>query len=48
MSMTLVNKYVVSGPEWNLNFFYLAVQVCLQNPIPALREIDADPTKRLS
>ncbi|KAK8017024.1 UDP-galactose transporter [Apiospora rasikravindrae] len=26
MSMTLVNKYVVSGNEWNLNFFYLAVQ----------------------
>ncbi|KAK8103522.1 GDP-mannose transporter [Apiospora kogelbergensis] len=26
MSMTLVNKYVVSGNAWNLNFFYLAVQ----------------------
>ncbi|KAI1181588.1 hypothetical protein F5B17DRAFT_424654 [Nemania serpens] len=25
--MTVVNKYVVSGPERNLNFFYLAVQV---------------------
>ena len=27
ISMTVVNKYVVSGREWNLNFFYLAVQV---------------------
>lgn len=27
ISMTVVNKYVVSGDEWNLNFFYLAVQV---------------------
>ncbi|KAK3302113.1 uncharacterized protein B0T15DRAFT_292184 [Chaetomium strumarium] len=24
--MTVVNKYVVSGAQWNLNFFYLAVQ----------------------
>ncbi|KAI1412978.1 UDP-galactose transporter [Hypoxylon sp. FL1857] len=31
ISMTVVNKYVVSGAEWNLNFFYLAVQsiVCI-------------------
>ncbi|KAI0382656.1 UDP-galactose transporter [Hypomontagnella monticulosa] len=31
ISMTVVNKYVVSGSEWNLNFFYLAVQsiVCI-------------------
>jgi hypothetical protein len=27
ISMTVVNKYVVSGTFWNLNFFYLAVQV---------------------
>jgi GDP-mannose transporter len=27
ISMTVVNKYVVSGRDWNLNFFYLAVQV---------------------
>lgn len=27
ISMTVVNKYVVSGGEWNMNFFYLAVQV---------------------
>ncbi|KAK3906342.1 GDP-mannose transporter [Staphylotrichum tortipilum] len=26
ISMTVVNKYVVSGSSWNLNFFYLAVQ----------------------
>ncbi|KAK8034807.1 gdp-mannose transporter [Apiospora rasikravindrae] len=31
ISMTVVNKYVVSGTEWNMNFFYLAVQsiVCI-------------------
>ncbi|KAI5457916.1 hypothetical protein BGZ63DRAFT_363818 [Mariannaea sp. PMI_226] len=31
ISMTVVNKYVVSGSYWNLNFFYLAVQaiVCI-------------------
>ena len=28
ISMTVVNKYVVSGGSWNLNFFYLTVQVC--------------------
>lgn len=27
ISMTVVNKYVVSGSSWNLNLFYLAVQV---------------------
>ena len=27
ISMTVVYKYVVSGHEWNMNFFYLAVQV---------------------
>lgn len=27
ISMTVVNKYVVSGSEWNMNFFYLAIQV---------------------
>jgi len=27
ISMTVVNKYVVSGSEWNLMFFYLAIQV---------------------
>ncbi|ROT36153.1 UDP-galactose transporter [Sodiomyces alkalinus F11] len=31
ISMTVVNKYVVSGDFWNLTFFYLAVQsiVCI-------------------
>ncbi len=28
ISMTVVNKYVVSGSSWNLNFLYLAVQLC--------------------
>ena len=28
ISMTVVNKYVVSGSSWDLTFFYLAVQVC--------------------
>jgi GDP-mannose transporter len=27
ISMTVVNKFVVSGSDWNLYFFYLAVQV---------------------
>lgn len=27
ISMTVVNKYVVSGTSWNLTFFYLAIQV---------------------
>lgn len=27
ISMTIVNKYVVSGHEWNMTFLYLAVQV---------------------
>lgn len=27
MSMTIVNKYVVSGNNWNMNLLYLAVQV---------------------
>lgn len=31
ISMTVTNKYCVSGPDWNLNFFYLAIQslVCI-------------------
>lgn len=28
ISMTVTNKYCVSGADWNLNFFYLAIQVC--------------------
>lgn len=27
ISMTLVNKYVVSGNSWNLHLLYLAIQV---------------------
>jgi len=34
ISMTVVNKYVVSGSDWNLMFFYLAVQVCLCDTPP--------------
>lgn len=30
ISMTVVNKYVVSGSDWNMNFLYLAIQVCLK------------------
>lgn len=30
ISMTVVNKYVVSGSDWNLMFLYLAIQVSLQ------------------
>ncbi|CZR59289.1 probable GDP-mannose transporter [Phialocephala subalpina] len=31
ISMTVTNKYCVSGKDWNLNFFYLAIQslVCI-------------------
>lgn len=31
ISMTVVNKYVVSGDAWNLHFLYLAIQaiVCI-------------------
>ncbi|KIN06188.1 hypothetical protein OIDMADRAFT_190149 [Oidiodendron maius Zn] len=31
ISMTVTNKYCVSGADWNLNFFYLAIQslVCI-------------------
>jgi hypothetical protein len=29
ISMTVINKYCVSGPEWNMNFLLLAFQVSL-------------------
>lgn len=32
ISMTVVNKYIVSGSEWNLMFLYLAIQVCYPMP----------------
>jgi GDP-mannose transporter len=35
ISMTVVNKYVVSGSSWNLNFLYLAIQVCMRRDTPA-------------
>jgi GDP-mannose transporter len=31
ISMTVTNKYCVSGANWNLNFFYLAIQVYPQH-----------------
>jgi GDP-mannose transporter len=31
ISMTVTNKYCVSGADWNLNFFYLAIQVSSQD-----------------
>lgn len=39
ISMTVVNKFVVSGSEWNLNFFYLAIQVRIttRTPLPLRR-----------
>ncbi|KAM7182748.1 hypothetical protein V8F33_014052 [Rhypophila sp. PSN 637] len=53
ISMTVVNKYVVSGSDWNLNFFYLAVQaiVCtaailLSKQLGAFQNLSAfDPVK---
>jgi GDP-mannose transporter len=35
ISMTVVNKYVVSGESWNLNFFYLGIQVCISRAVGA-------------
>lgn len=32
ISMTVVNKYVVSGSDWNLMFLYLAIQVSSECP----------------
>jgi GDP-mannose transporter len=29
ISMTVINKFCVSGKDWNLTFFFLAVQVFL-------------------
>lgn len=46
ISMTVVNKYVVSGTFWNLNFFYLAIQVCLETyscPVFMLHLSDCSP-----
>ncbi|CAM1510306.1 Fc.00g006410.m01.CDS01 [Cosmosporella sp. VM-42] len=56
ISMTVVNKYVVSGNFWNLNFFYLAVQavVCIATIsgckqlglIKVLAPFDSDKAKK--
>lgn len=37
ISMTVVNKYVVSGSSWNLTFLYLAIQVRRCPPTPHMR-----------
>ncbi|KKA29494.1 hypothetical protein TD95_001595 [Thielaviopsis punctulata] len=40
ISMTVVNKYVVSGSSWNLNLFYLAVQsIVCSGTIYMLKEV---------
>ena len=47
ISMTVVNKYVVSGSEWNLNFFYLAVQVRpVESKHPTTHNPPRDENKR--
>ena len=42
ISMTVTNKYVVSGTNWNLNFFYLAIQVCCTKNLQRLKGQDVD------
>ena len=42
ISMTVVNKYVVSGSAWNLNFFYLGVQVCMLCGVDEARTVADD------
>lgn len=44
ISMTVVNKYVVSGTFWNLNFFYLAVQVCYSAEMLIIQGLDTGLT----
>lgn len=29
ISMTVINKFCVSGTDWNLSFLFLAIQVCI-------------------
>lgn len=45
ISMTVVNKYVVSGSSWNLNFLYLAIQVCSPRP-HSDQVLDATPKSK--
>ncbi|KAL5341326.1 GDP-mannose transporter [Aspergillus crustosus] len=56
ISMTVVNKYVVSGLSWNLNFLYLAIQAAIctaailflkqLNLIPHLATLESIKAKR--
>jgi GDP-mannose transporter len=50
ISMTVVNKYVVSGSFWNLNFFYLGVQVSrdLSSRSVDTRSLTCRPSRPLS
>ncbi|KAH8771113.1 UDP-galactose transporter [Diaporthe sp. PMI_573] len=55
ISMTVVNKYIVSGSEWNLMFLYLAIQsvvciiavlVCQQMGLLTLERFDVEQAKK--
>lgn len=56
ISMTVVNKYVVSGSFWNLNFLYLAIQAVVSvatitlakqlGMIKALAPFDVDKARK--
>lgn len=48
ISMTVVNKYCVSGKNWNLNLFYLAVQVWVDPRKDTLNEEPANHRSSLS
>ena len=58
IGMTVVNKYVVSGSFWNLNFLYLAIQAVVSvatitaakqmGMIKALAPVDTDKAKKCS
>lgn len=37
ISMTIVNKYLVSGSNWNMSFLYLAIQVQTDPLLPPSR-----------
>lgn len=45
ISMTVVNKYVVSGSSWNLNFLYLAIQVCAPTLWHHIKTLPLTPTR---
>lgn len=47
ISMTVVNKYCVSGKDWNLNLFYLAVQVWSTNDHRKPTTLPPPPPRRL-